>query len=61
MKLVKSVSPETLKMITEECSIFLNRVNYYKDFTEISNDSYIFHRLAIIATLLENICDNTYV
>lgn len=53
--MIKSVSAETYKFIKSECEIFLSRIDYYKDKTEISNDPEIFSRLALSRSLLEQI------
>ena len=49
----KSVSPEVYKQIKEECKVIANRMVYYKDNTEISNDIDIFRHLALIGTLAD--------
>lgn len=52
---MKSVSAETYKCIKDECKMFLSRIEYYKDKTEICNDPNIFSRLALAHSLLEQI------
>lgn len=58
--MVKSVSTETYKCIKEECKMFLSRIDYYKDMTEICNDSEIFSRLALSRSLLEQVVNKIH-
>lgn len=52
---MKSVSAETYKCIKSECEMFLSRIDFYKDKTEICNDFDIMSRLALSHSLLEQI------
>lgn len=53
--MMKSVSAETYKFIKSECEMFISRLDYYKDNTEICNDPDIFSRIALSRSLLEQI------
>lgn len=57
---MKSVSAETYKCIKEECKMFLSRIDYYKDMTEICNDPEIFSRLALSRSLLEQVVNKIH-
>ena len=57
----KSVSAETYQCIKEECKMFLSRIDYYKDMTEISNDRDIMARLALSHSLLEQVVNLIHV
>lgn len=52
---MKSVSPETYKCIKSDCEMFLSRIDFYKDTTEICNDFDIMSRLALSHSLLKQI------
>lgn len=52
---MKSVSSETYKFIKSECEMFLSRIDFYKDNTDIFNDPDIFSRLALSRSLLQQI------
>lgn len=52
---MKSVSAETYKFIKSECEMFISRLDFFKDKTEIFNDSEIFSRLALSRSLLEQV------
>lgn len=58
---MKSVSVETYKFIKSECEMFLSRLDYYKDKTEIYNDPEIFSRLALSRSLLAQIVSKIHV
>lgn len=53
--MIKSVSPETYKLLKDECIMFAGRMNWFKDNTEISNDTDIFRFIALIASLCDSV------
>lgn len=55
---MKSVSPETLKAIKEDCRNMAQNIDYFKHNTEITRDSYIFPRLALIASLCNQVANH---
>lgn len=55
---MKSVSPETLKAIKESCRNIAQHMDYFKHNTEINRDPYVFPRLALIASLCEQVADH---
>lgn len=52
---MKSVSAETYKSIKDACLNFKQHMDYFRNNTEISNDSFIFPRLALIVSLCEQV------
>lgn len=52
---MKSVSPETLKAVKQACIDFRQNMDYFRHDTEISNDKFVFPRLALLCSLCDQV------
>ena len=57
---MKSISPETLKAVKQACIDFQQHMNYFRNETEISNDNFIFPRLALLCSLSDQIIQHIH-
>lgn len=55
---MQSVSTETYKCLKNQCEQFLAQIDFFKNYTDICNDPYIFPRLALVRSLLDHIISN---
>ena len=57
---MKSISPETLKAIKDACIDFRQHMDFFRNKTEISNDNFVFPRLALLCSLCDQIISNIH-